>query len=85
MDVTCPWCGARLDEHIPFQADAPAVPVAGTASICLRCAHVGIFDHGPFGLILRMPSESDWADLRDTPGFMEALRAAQAGRWRYEG
>lgn len=85
MDVSCPWCGARLEGHIPHYDDGPAVPIAGAVSVCLYCARFSMFDHGPFGLILRLATEEECAKVLADPEIQQAIQEVREARRRLQG
>lgn len=68
MGLSCPTCG-RTDEGGFAEPDdpenGPPMPDGKTAVICHRCHSAHIFDRGPLGAFLRVPTEEELAEIAD--------------------
>lgn len=81
---TCPYCAMSLGIHVAGSEDQPQAPIVGAVCICMMCAKPSFFDHGPFGLILRLPTAEEWTEMRANEELMASLREANKLRWRYQ-
>lgn len=73
----CPHCHASNDA-----ATGEGVPTSGDAGFCFTCGQFAIYENGPFGLLLRLPTEKELADVRS----QENTRRMEADwlRFRFE-
>ena len=59
--AACPGCATVLQRQ--QQVGGPPVPaglpVPGAVMVCAECGSVSVFDQGPFGAVLRVPTDAE--------------------------
>jgi hypothetical protein len=72
----CPHCGRENDTH--SATIAALVPKVGDVSICWGCAATGIFDQGPAGLLVRLPTPDESAEIEASPELVAVIERHRA-------
>jgi hypothetical protein len=72
LETTCPHCGRRNRLHLSTRRGAgPTAP--GNVSICIGCHRGAVYETGPCGLQLRLPTADELAAMEANPYYQRAV------------
>ena len=71
---SCPWCYAFVDGASIITNDEKAVPVGGDVSICLYCAHIGVYEDD---LSIRKPTPEERETFDKDDDIFKAVQAVK--------
>ncbi|GAA0925226.1 hypothetical protein [Pseudonocardia zijingensis] len=73
LETTCPHCGRRNRHHMAVRAGA-GPPTPGNVSLCIGCFRPAVYENGPAGLRLRLPSADELSTIEANPQYQRAVR-----------
>jgi hypothetical protein len=77
MILTCPFCLVENQEH-DGTCEAHDQPESGDISICWSCRSISVFEFGPAGVALRVPTPEEVQRFKVSPMIAEVLSTMNA-------
>lgn len=77
---TCRACGIEhtyLRQAAGERSDPADDTGTDRVTICVTCGEFSLLENGPFGLVLRAPTDDELAELVTDPGVIHARKALQ--------
>lgn len=74
LELRCPYCARPNHDHARTPGEVPATD-GSSLSICWGCHQVAVFDSVNGQLVLRLPSETERADIETDPEVKAMLGA----------
>ncbi len=78
--VVCWSCAAVA--NLAMGVTGAAYPRTGDVAVCFKCAAIGIYQSGPFGLLTRSPTEAEEALIMAAHGDAIAALRQTINEWQ---